>query len=255
MLKTFFLSSFLFFVGSLTALSATSEWYWISEPRNPMTGYFMEEIQPSTIGYTNTDTVAPDRNKTSLPEDFMETMSKTDDSQKCSGALDAAIERLRKFDSRANVNQPRPKCRDWCATEYTSAAQEARERLLQTIQEDTEECLETEKRNTEKLRERREKIREQKEQEEQERKRQHQIKRAVSECDADFFANEMTDRERMQTYSERLRCEDNENTKTPSVEEPAETADHSRLMTQIRELLELIVNLQKQLNEQQQSSY
>lgn len=75
--------------------NVSAEWYWITEISDPGTAYFIEEVSPNTIGYTPADTTDPYSNKTLVPENFMDTMDETKASDKCSGELDSAIQRLR----------------------------------------------------------------------------------------------------------------------------------------------------------------
>lgn len=234
----------LFFISSLSVASATdSQWYWISVLNDPKTGYFIEEISPNTIGYTETNAVSSG-NKTIVPENFMEIMEEAEDSRKCSGELDSAIKQLREFDSNNEILIP---CLDVrCRENYIGPnlkTIEKRKRLLSEIEDGAEECLKIEEKEEREEEEERERVR-------IERKHLREIQQAIDNCDFKFFDEEMTSRERMQTYSERMACKERRGlvagVQTTQSEEGLNVS-RDELLKQIQDLLGLIVKLQAQL--------
>jgi hypothetical protein len=192
----------LFFVANLSVVGAAdSEWYWISIPSDPDTGYFLEEVSPNTIGYTETDSSSGE-NRTIAPEDFMGTMEDVEEFSGCSNGLDSAIKKLRNFDSDEDLVISNYKCPGYsdCGPYYVTGATKDREKLLNNIEDDAEQCIEGEKIKEERA----EEAREQKKEEE---KRLKEIEEAVEECDFDFF-EKMTSSERMDIYKERMSCKE-----------------------------------------------
>lgn len=233
----------LFFTSSLSVASATdSQWYWISVPSYPMTGYFIEEVSPNTIGYTETGTDSSGV-RTIVPENFMEIMEEIEDYRECSDELDLAIKKLRKFDASHELISGAKDNNRGTDYSYNLETIKEREKLLRSIENDAEECLEMEENELKEAKEERERIR-------TEKKHLREIQQAIDNCDFKFFTEEMTSRERKDTYNERIACKNNRGLvagiQTTQSEEKQEVS-RDDLLKQIQDLLELIVKLQSQL--------
>lgn len=218
MLKVLLVSVFFIAPGLSVASAAESQWYWASVPTDPMTGYFIEEISPNTIGYTETNTGSYG-NMTVVPESFMDTMEAVSDSNKCSGKLDSAIAEVRKFDYDEVVTYEGP-CKgfDDCLPYFRPDTIEKRELLLSSLEDSTKECLETEQKELQEAEEERKR-------KEAEEKHLQEIQMALESCDDNFFANEMTDNERMDTYDERMACKEKRAAEAESESEPTLTSE------------------------------
>lgn len=203
--------------------SANAEWYWMTVISDPNTGYFIEEVSPNTIGYTPTETTDPYSNKTLVPDNFMDTIEETEDSDKCSGELDSAIQKLRQFDANEEIVTP-SKCGSECSPYYANPEQTmaSREQLLLELESDAQSCLIDEQEEIE------EAIKEQ-ERKEAEEARIIEVHEAVSECDFDYFENEMTNKERMDTWEQREACKQKEEIVSNAEEVTAPTIENVRL--------------------------
>ncbi len=186
---------------------ANAAWYWVPVPTAPQTGYFIEEVSPNTIGYTAPDSVSYE-GRTITPEGFMDVMDDTKDSNKCSGELNSAISQLRNFDS-SKVVQPTGRCYGECDPYFTQGAETERASLLSKLKFSAEQCLVNEEQAIQKAEEERQR-------KEAEAKRLKEVEQAVANCDFDFFNNEMTDKERMDTWEERQACKAKDATKAAS---------------------------------------
>lgn len=172
-------------------------WYWVSVPTAPQTGYFIEEVSPNTIGYTGTGSGSYG-DRTITPDGFMDAMDDTKDSNKCSAELDSAISQLRNFDSSKAI-QPTGRCYGECGPYFTQETMTEREGLLSKLKTNAEQCLVKEEQAIQQAEEERER-------KEAEERRLKEVAEAVADCDSDFFYNEMTDKERMETWEQREAC-------------------------------------------------
>lgn len=198
----------LIFIPSIdVAIASSSQWYWVSVPNEPMTGYFIEEVSPNTVGYEGAGS-GSHSGKTVTPDGFMDVMNETKDSSKCSGELNSAISQLRNFDSR-EVIQPDVKCMQECGPYFSEESLPERESLLSQLKTSAEQCLLKEQTAIKKAEE--ERI-----QKEAEAKRLDDIAEAIESCDYDYFNNEMTNDERMRTYNERMKCQDSTTLPAPA---------------------------------------
>jgi len=186
---------------------ANAAWYWVPVPTAPQTGYFIEEVSPNTIGYTAPDSVSYE-GRTITPEGFMDVMDYTKDSSKCSGELDSAISQLRNFDS-SKVVQPTGRCYGECGPYFAQGAETERASLLSKLKSSAEQCLVNEEQAIQKAEEERQR-------KEAEAKRLKEVEQAGANCDFDFFSNEMTDKERMDTWEERQACKAKDTTEAVS---------------------------------------
>jgi len=178
---------------------ANAAWYWVPVPTAPQTGYFIEVVSPNTIGYTGSD-FGSYEGRTITPDGFMDVMDKTKNSSKCSGQLDLAISQLRTFDSNKVVpGSDSIKCYGECGPYFTQGTGTERESFLLKLKSSAEQCLVREEQAIQQAEEERQRKAE-------EEKRLKEVERAVANCDFDFFNNEMTDKERMDTWEERQVC-------------------------------------------------
>lgn len=215
-------------VSPFTA-SAEEFWYWVSVPANPKTGYFTEG--PNTVGQTNNALVVRTTTsagypvitavKTPLPDDFMKVMEMTEDSKGCAKELKNALSKLREFDSKNRiVNEIKS------SVEINEKSLSGREKLLIKILDGAEQCLEAD---------------ENKKEAREDEKRQIKIEEAIEECNFEFFEEEMSRRELMQTYKERMECKN-------GLAQATETeAGGDALLKKIQSLLELVIQLKAQL--------
>lgn len=233
----------LFYVSFAGA--ADSQWYWVSVPSDPSSGYFIEEMLPNTIGYEDVDSVSSDNNLTPVPDDFMETLEAAEDYGDCSGETDSAVKKLRRFDSNEDLIINNYKCSFDCGPYYISDAVNERAKLMRDIEDDAEQCIADAEAEEER-------VKEESKREIEVRRRQLDVEEAVRKCDFTFFEEEMTSRERMQTYDERLACEESGG-EGVEVDESEQQVDVNRneLLKQIQKLLQLIIQLQTQLTAKQ----
>jgi hypothetical protein len=183
----------LLFVFSFTIVEATdSSWYWISVPSDPDAGYFIEEDFPKTIGQTPSSNTSSG-NRTVVPEGFIQILEEVDNLEECSQGIESAISKLRKFDSDNNFIVSDYPCDMKCSPYYTAEAVVEREKLLKSINDGAQQCKED--------------VIQKAIQKEEDEKRLKQINQAVEECDFDFF-EKMTSSEKMDTYDERVSCEE-----------------------------------------------
>jgi hypothetical protein len=194
--KVYFSLNF-FLLFFLVPINAHAAWYWVSVPTAPQTGYFIEEVSPNTIGYTGTGSGSYG-DKTITPDGFMDVMDDTEDSNKCSAELDSAISQLRNFDSSKAI-QPTGKCYGECGPYFTQETMTERESLLSKLKINAEQCLVKEEQAIQQAEEERKR-------KEAEERRLKEVAEAVADCDSDFFYNEMTDKERMETWEQREAC-------------------------------------------------
>jgi len=239
-------------------MAVESQWYWISVPEDPLKGYFVEEIEETqnTIGFNKVETevLKSSATRTVVPDSFMEVMDETEDSPRCSGELEDALSKLRAFDASHEILIPFD-CGPYgmyCKGDYRRNTAnlktiESREVLLDRIENDAHQCLD---------REHREVIA--KELKENTKQRLQDVQKAIEKCDYEFFDAEMTSRERMQTYKQRMACEESQvlpvseiNEDTKDVVMMPEEKKRADLLNQIQVLMQLITKLQAQLLAQQ----
>jgi hypothetical protein len=263
-INTLLIFSFVFILGVVNGervSAGNSQWHWISVPSDPMTGYFREETEEvlNTIGYTEEEqTLKSSATQTVVLDSFMETLQSTEESDRCSEKLDDALIKLRQFDVSHEFYIPFDcapysiNCKgDTPASTPIQETIEGRINLLNKIENDAEDCLKAEQLAKRKAEEERERLR-------AERKHQRDIEEAIEECNFEFFEEEMTSSERMQTYEQRMACRERQvlgvsETKAESQEVVTVSEDERRaaLLNQIQVLMRLITKLQSQLLSQQ----
>lgn len=198
-----------------------AKWYWVSVPSNPSASYFIEG--PNTIGNTSDSrevmtaiSSGPSvitAVQTPVPDSFMVVMESIDDSQNCNDSLDSALSILRNYDSENEiVSGVSLKSSGWINEESYLG----REKLISKILSDTEECLKDEQAQQKKEEQKAEYDRMKKEAEEV---RLIEVRKAVSECDFDYFESEMSNSERMDTYKEREACKSKNTVAPPKIVE------------------------------------
>lgn len=173
----------------LTPASAYAEWYWLTIPEDPTIGEFTEL---SAVEYAVTS-IPKDQLQT-LPDTFMDTLSSTTDSAKCSGEYDNAVKELREFDATHELYTTI----GYKATTdivLNQATVDSRASLITNIERGAMSCLKAEQNELEEQAKK-----------EAEEKREAEVQQAVNDCDFDFFENEMTNEERMDTWDERQSC-------------------------------------------------
>lgn len=178
-------------------ISVHAEWYWLTIPDNPKIGDFTEL---SAIDYAVTS-ISKDQ-LTVLPEDFMGELSSSTKSKQCSGEYDSVVQTLRDFDSN-NEFYTKLYYKGTSANYELIINQDtvnARNDLLKSLDQDVSYCLKQEQI-----------ILKEQSQKEAEQERQAEINKAIENCDIDFFQNQMTDKERMDTWSERQACSQDRN--------------------------------------------
>lgn len=228
MLNTLLIFVLLFASSFSIAYATGSQWYWVSNPSNPEEGYFIEgpnvigkSTSPdgviTTFGNTPIGYLYVKNVQTPLPSNFMDVMTEAKNFRKCSDALDNALTELRVFDSSNQIISSIKHNEEWANEETITK----REYLIKKILKKTEDCIEEgeleEKKAEEKANEERERLI-------LERKHLQAIALAVENCDFDFFTNEMTSRERMQTHEERMACQDNATQKLEEIERQPDPA-------------------------------
>ena len=228
-----------------------AEWYWITVPQDPGTGYFKEQISPKTIGYTDPNQTQVNETQTVLADTFMDTMDLANDSKECDDELDNAIEALRKFDtshslySKETTSCSGNECKS-IGDGYTVEAIkgettilsykvinedtiEDRKRLIKSIESNTLKCLEDEQKE---LEEKQKEI----EMAAEEQKHREEIERAIEECDFDFFENDMSNAERMDTWEQRENCKDNSTqVETKEVEKVSSSVEPVQIVSNVTE--------------------
>jgi hypothetical protein len=141
------LSSVLFVINFSIADATNTQWYWISVPSNPMTGYFSEG--PNTLGMTidsNIEWASVNGRpvistiRTPLPYEFMVVMNESEYSNRCSGELKKALGTLRDFDSNNEIVSTIKSSELINEESYSH-----REKLLSKISNDAKNCLEEER--------------------------------------------------------------------------------------------------------------
>lgn len=259
MYKVIFPALIFFLSGFYLAGAVESQWYWVSVPSNPEEGYFIEG--PNVIGKsTSPDGVIATFGNTSighpyiknvqtpLPSNFIDVLEETESSSACNETLDSALNKLREFDSENEIVDG-IKSSVWANEESSND----RISLMESIVRDSEQCLEEEHEAEERAKKEAKRIIEEKD-------HLSKIEKAVEQCNFEFFAEEMTAHERMQTYDERMACEkkykEEEETETvglqtQSSEAVTQEVNKDELLKQIQDLLQIILNLQQQLNRQQ----
>ena len=183
------------FVLLLTPQSANAEWYWLTIPEDPTIG---EITELSAIEYAVTS--IPKDQLQAVEDSFFETIELTEDSIACGDgySLTAVVKQLRSFDAENDFYKvtetivPGDVKPGTFYTEFSTTTNQTtidgRDKLFKSIETKANDCLEKERQQID------EQIREEK------------IKAALNECDFDFFENEMTNEERMNTWDERKEC-------------------------------------------------
>lgn len=193
------------FVILLAPLSANAEWYWLTIPEDPTIGEFTEL---SAVEYAVTS--IPKDQLQSVDESFFKTLDSAEKSESCSSqySLASVIDELRKFDEDHDfyevvetIEESEFKGHTYTVISTTTSQNtiDSRSKLLVSIETKANDCLEREKQDIEK------------------NIRAEEIQTALNECDSDFFENEMTNDERMDTWNERQECKVEIDAKKPEV--------------------------------------
>jgi len=191
------------FLFLLIPVFAHAEWYWLTIPEDSTIGEFTEL---SAVEYAVTS--IPKDQLQILPSTLMQTLSSTTNSTKCSNSYNSAIQELRDFDSTHKLYTTiyYSKGPEGTQTVFDQGTADARTNLLTSIEKSAKRCLTQEQEAIE------EQVRK-----EAEKERLSEIDIALAVCDIDFFEKEMTNDERMDTWTEREACK-NKNIKTVVVE-------------------------------------
>lgn len=189
----------------ITPMSAYAEWYWLTIPEDSAIGEFTER---SAVEYAVTS--IPKDQLQAVEESFFTTLDLAEKSESCSSqySLASVIDELRKFDEDHDfyevvetVEESEFKGHTYTVISTTTSQNtiDSRDKLLVSIETESNDCLEREKQDIE------EKI------------RVEEINTALNECDFDFFENDMTNDERMDTWNERQECKVDTETEQPEV--------------------------------------
>jgi len=190
-------------------LTASAEWYWLTIPEDPEIGEFTEL---NAVEYAVAQ--IPKDQLQAVGDSLFEVSDLVEDSDSCVSkySLPAIIQELRKYDAehdfytvteevvQGDIKQGYTYIETSTTTNQSTI--DGREKLINSITTNANSCLEQEKAEREK------------------KEREEQITKALETCDFDFFENEMTNAERMDSWNERQECNVSLNTEQDVVVPP-----------------------------------
>lgn len=167
-----------------------AEWYWLNIPEDPDIGEFTEL---SAVQYAITS--IPKEQLQLVQNTLIEIWDETKKSEACSNERELAIQEMREFD--ANHEMYNVVYFKGMGNEnvFNQETADARASLLLNLENTAKNCLVKEAKNLE-----------EKARKEAEEKRLNEVNNAIKNCNFDFFDNEMTNAERMNTWSDRESC-------------------------------------------------